>query len=148
MASNVRRTPPAAGSNRWKDEFPPGQLTLNFELGLPERFSSLREYIAFRVHEQRLHAGTLAGKMDLSPSLLSRKLNQPEGESNRFNCDDLEAYIAASGDVMAVVEYLAAKFSPGVDEARRTRALARVEALVPELERALSLLRGEGNASR
>jgi hypothetical protein len=141
MASTVRRSPAVRGGNGWQDELPPSQLTLSFEPSLPERFKSLREFVAFRVQEQRLHAATLASRMDLSPSVLSRKLNQPEAESHRLNCDDLEAYIAASGDLMPVIEYLASKFSPGGDAARKARVLSRVESLAVELERAMATLR-------
>lgn len=148
MASTVRRSPASAGGNGWQTALPQQQLTLSFEPGLPERFASLREYVAFRVQEQRLHAASLAAKMDLSPSVLSRKLNQPEGDSNRLTCDDLERYIAATGDLSAVLEYLAAKFGAGGDEARRTRAIARVEALMPELQRALALLMEGRDAPR
>lgn len=141
MASTVRRSTAVRGGNGWQDELPPSQLTLNFEPSLPERFKSLREFVAFRVQEQRLHAATLASKMDLSPSVLSRKLNQPEAESHRLNCDDLGAYIAATGDLMPVIEYLASKFSPGGDASRKARALARVESLTAELERTLASFR-------
>lgn len=107
------------------------QLTLNFEPSLPERFTSLRAYVAFRVQEQRLHAQKLAGEMDLSPSVLSRKLNQPDGDNQRLNCDDLEAYIRVSGDT-APIEYLAAKYLDS-DSMRRNRVLARMESMLPEL---------------
>jgi hypothetical protein len=107
------------------------QLTLNFEPSLPERFTSLRAYVAFRVQEQRLNAHKLAGDMDLSPSVLSRKLNQPDGDTQRLNCDDLEAYIRASGDT-APIEYLAAKYLDS-DASRRSRVLARMESMLPEL---------------
>lgn len=115
------------------------QLTLNFEPSLPERFSTLRAYVAFRVQEQRLHAASLAADMDLSPSTLSRKLNQPEGDSQRFNCDDLEAYIATTKDI-AVIEYLVAKFMDSPD-ARKTRALARFETLLAEAQQQIATLR-------
>jgi hypothetical protein len=108
------------------------QFTFDFEPSLPERFASLRSYVAFRVQEQRLNAAGLAGKMDLSPSVLSRKLNQPDGDTQRFNVDDLEGYIKATGDVQSVIEYLAAKYLDS-EESRRTRALARVETLLAEL---------------
>ncbi len=107
------------------------QMTLNFEPSLPERFTTLRAYVAFRVQEQRLNAHRLSSDMDLSPSVLSRKLNQPEGDSQRLNCDDLENYIRVTGDT-APLEYLAAKFldSP---EARRTRAISQLESMLPQL---------------
>lgn len=108
------------------------QFTFDFEPSLPERFASLRAYVAFRVQEQRLNAAGLAGKMDLSPSVLSRKLNQPEGDTQRFNVDDLEGYIKATSDVQSVIEYLAAKYLDS-EESRRTRALAHVETLLAEL---------------
>lgn len=117
------------------------QLTLNFEPSLPERFKSLREFIAYRIQEQRLHAATLASKMDLSPSILSRKLNQPAGDTQRFNLEDLESYIAETKDISAI-EYLAAKFMDSAD-ARKVRAIAKVEILAAELERTLASLRAD-----
>jgi hypothetical protein len=116
------------------------QLTLDFEPSLPEQFSSLRAYVGFRVQEQRLNAATLAAKMDLSPSVLSRKLNQPEADTQRFNCDDLEAYIKATGDVNSVVSYLAAKYMDD-PAARKTRLLNKVESMVPDLLAAIASLK-------
>jgi hypothetical protein len=116
------------------------QLTLNFEPSLPEQWKSLRAYIAFRVQEQRLNAASLAGKMDLSPSVLSRKLNQPEGDTQRFNCDDLEAYIAATNDIASVMEYLAAKYMEN-EPARKARVLSKVEGMLPDLLAALASLK-------
>ncbi len=115
------------------------QLTLNFEPSLPERFRSLREFIAFRIHEQRINATALAGKMDLSPSVLSRKLNQPEGDTQRFNLEDLEHYIAETKDI-SPIEYLAAKYMD-TSEARKVRAIARLETLGEELARQLASLK-------
>lgn len=141
MANSVRRMPSSSGGNGWQNELPPSQLTLSFEPELPERFATLREYVAYRVQEQRIHAQTLAAKMDLSPSVLSRKLNQNDGDSNRLTCDDLERYINATGDVMAVIEYLAAKYSPGGDDARKARLLGNAEKLFAELAAVLPMLK-------
>lgn len=116
------------------------QLTLDFEPALPEQFPTLRGYVAFRVQEQRLNAIKLAGQMDLSPSVLSRKLHQPDGDSQRLNCDDLEGYIRASGDVASVIAYLAAKYMDD-PTAKKTRLLNRVEGLVPELLAAIASLK-------
>ena len=119
---------------------PTPQLTFNFEPSLPERFKSLRAYIAFRVQEQRLNAAGLAGKMDLSPSVLSRKLNQPDGDNQRLNVDDLEAYIHATGDASSVIEYLAAKYMDN-DVARKERVLSKVEHMLPDLLAAIASLK-------
>lgn len=116
------------------------QLTLNFEPALPERFRTLREYLAHRVTVQTKPAKSIAADMDMSPSMLSRKLNPGDGDTQRFNVDDLEHYLSASGDCSAVIEYLAAKYLQG-DDARKARAIARVESLAKDLERALSVLK-------
>ena len=117
----------------------PTQYTLNFEPTLPERFRTLREYIAHRVQVQAKPAKTIAGDMDMSPSTLSRKLSPGEGDTQRFNVDDLEAYISTTGDTSAI-EYLAAKYLQS-DTVRSARAIARVEALSSELAAALASLR-------
>lgn len=108
------------------------QLTLNFEAALPERFPSLRAYLAHRVSVQHKSAKVIAADMDMSPSTLSRKLNPSEGDTQRFNLDDLEGYIASSGDVNSVIEYLAAKYMDN-DAARKARVLSKVEGMLPEL---------------
>lgn len=122
------------------------QLTLDFEPALAERFPTLRQYINHRLMVQTKPAKVVAAEMDLSPSTLSRKLtagvHPDDKDTQRFNTEDLEGYLAATGDVMAVIEYLAAKYSPGGDDARRMRAIARVETLAADLERTLATLRG------
>lgn len=118
----------------------PSQLTLNFEPALPERFSTLREYIAHRVQVQAKPAKTLAADMDMSPSTLSRKLSPGENDTQRFNVDDLEAYMRESKDFSAI-EYLAAKYLHS-DEHRQARTIARIEALATEFNRALASLKG------
>jgi hypothetical protein len=52
------------------------QLTLNFEKGLADAWSSCREYVAYRVHHQGKPQKVVAADMDYSPSDLSRKLAQ------------------------------------------------------------------------
>jgi hypothetical protein len=143
MARSVQRQRAAAGGNGWQSDLPASQLTLNFEPSLPELHPSLREFVAFRITLKKLHAATLAGHMDLSPTTLSRKLNQKDGDANRFNVDDLEAYLATHPEeVIPVCEYLAAKFSPGAEERQRSRALATLAAL--GVLKAIAPLRGEG----
>lgn len=115
------------------------QMTLNFEPTLPERFPSLREYIAHRVQVQAKPAKTIAGDMDMSPSTLSRKLAPGDGDTQRFNCDDLELYIQKTGDT-AAIEYLAAKYLQS-DQQRSVRAIARVEALAAEMSSALASMK-------
>lgn len=118
----------------------PSQLTLSFEPALPDRFPSLRQYIAHRANINQKSAKSIAADMDMAPSLLSRKLNPSDGDTQRFNVDDLESYLRSSGDAPAVIEYLAAKFMDS-PEARRARALTKVEGMVPEIMAALAALK-------
>lgn len=116
------------------------QFTLNFEPSLPERWDTLRSYIAHRSQLQKKTMKVIAADMDISPSTLTRKLNPAEGDTQRFNCDDLEGYIQSTGDVQSVIEYLAAKYADN-DEARKVRTLAKVESMLPELAALLSSLK-------
>lgn len=115
-------------------------MTFNFEPSLPERFPSLRAYIAHRAPLLNKSQKVVAADMDMSPSTLSRKLNPSEGDTQRFNVDDLEAYIASTGEAAAVIEYLAAKYMDSA-EARKARVLSKVEGLLPELMRALETMK-------
>ena len=118
----------------------PPQMTFNFEPGLPDRFPTLREYIAHRASLQTKLAKVIACDMDMSPSTLSRKLNPTDGDTQRFNVDDLEGYIKSTGDVGSVIEYLVAKYMDS-PEARRMRTLTRLESMVPELLASIEQLR-------
>ncbi len=118
----------------------PSQLTMNFEPSLPDRFPTLRAYIAHRAPLQNKSAKVIAADMDMSPSTLSRKLNPADGDTQRFNLDDMEAYLESTGDAAAVIEYLVAKYMDS-DDARRVRAISRVEQLSGELTRALATLK-------
>ena len=119
----------------------PSQLTLSFEPSLPERFPTLRSYVAHRTPLLAKSAKVIAADMDMSPSTLSRKLNPSDGDTQRFNLDDLEAYLESTGDAPAVIEYLAAKYMDSPD-ARKARALSKVERLAEELSAAMALLKG------
>ena len=118
---------------------PDAQLTLNFEPSLPEKYRTLRDYIAHRVQVQQKPAKTIAGDMDMSPSMLSRKLTPGDGDTQRFNVDDLENYITVTGDT-ACIEYLASKYLCS-DTSRKVRAIARVESLATELAAALERIK-------
>jgi hypothetical protein len=119
----------------------PPQLTLSFEPSLPERFESLRAYVAHRATVQQKSMKVIAADMDVSPSTLSRKLNPGDGDTQRFNLDDLEGYLRSTEDASAVIEYLAAKYLHSPED-RKARALARVEVLSTELAGVIAELKG------
>ena len=128
-------TPPRAA--------PVSQLTLNLEPSVVDRWPTLRQYLGHRVDEQTKTAKQIAADMDIAPSTLSKKLNKED--SNRFTIDNLEEYLDSTGDVQAVIEYLATKYAPGGDDARRARALSRLESLANTLDREIKGLK-EGHA--
>jgi len=116
------------------------QMTLNFEPSLPDRFPTLRAYIAHRTPLLHKSAKVVAADMDMSPSLLSRKLNPTEGDTQRFNLDDLEGWIASTGEAAAVIEYLAAKFMD-TPAARRERLLSSAERTIAEAAAVIAALK-------
>lgn len=116
------------------------QFTLQFEPLLPERFPSLRAFIAYRAQAVAKSIKVQAADMDIAPSTLSRKLHPAEGDTQRFNVDDLEAWIQSTGDCEAVVEFLASKYMDS-DDAKRARVIAKVEKLSDELAQALALIK-------
>jgi len=108
------------------------QLTLDFQPTLPERFASLREFVAHRSVVVAKHLKVQAAEMDLAPSTLSRKLNPADGDTQRFNLDDLESWIKSTGDASAVIEYLAAKYLD-TDGAKQARMVRNAEKLMADL---------------
>lgn len=85
------------------------QLTLNFDAGLVNSYSSCREFVAARVHQQGRSQKVIAADMDYSPSDLSRKLAQNPEDSRRFTLDDLEKFMDVTGDTQPVI-YLVEKY--------------------------------------
>jgi hypothetical protein len=116
-------------------DVPISQLTLSLEPSLPEKFDTLLAYIAHRIDVQVEPAKTIAAKMDLSPSVLSRKLHPGDSDTQRFNLDDLEDYLRVTGDASAIIEYIAAKYLGGGDEARKARMIAQAGDLAAQLAR-------------
>lgn len=121
------------------------QLTLNFQPELPERFPTLRSFVAHRASVVAKPQKVQASDMDMAPSMLSRKLNPSEGDTQRFNCDDLEGWLHSTGDAAAVIDYLAAKYLDS-DDARQARLLNRVEGMLPDLVAVLASLKGRASA--
>ena len=117
------------------------QLTMSFDPGLPERFGTLRAFVAHRANVTQKALKAQAADMDIGPSTLSRKLNPSDGDTQRFNLDDLEQWLGSTGEVSAVIEYLSAKYLDN-DTQRQARVLARVETMLPELAQLVAALKG------
>lgn len=118
----------------------PSQMTLSFEPALPDRFPTLRQFVAHRAAVTQKSLKSQAADLDMAPSTLTRKLNPADGDTQRLNVDDLEDWIKSTGEAAAVIEYLAAKFMD-TPEARRARLLSKLEGIVPELLASLASLK-------
>ena len=118
------------------------QLTLNFDPALHERFPTLRSFVAYRAQAGVSKPMKVqAADMDMAPSTLSRKLHPGEGDTQRFNLDDLEAWLHSTGDAAAVVEYLASKYLEN-DEQRDQCRKARIDSLLELLTAELAADKG------
>lgn len=118
------------------------QLTLNFDPALHERFPTLRSFVAYRAQAGVSKPMKVqAADMDMAPSTLSRKLHPGEGDTQRFNLDDLDAWLHSTGDAAAVVEYLASKYLEN-DEQRDQRRKARIDSLLELLTAELAADKG------
>lgn len=103
------------------------QITLSFEKGIAACYGTCREYIAGQIHKQGRPQKAIAADMDYSPSHLSRKCSQSPDDSMKFTLDDLERFIAVTGDVTPVL-YLVEKFLTDHDRIAELEAeLARLK---------------------
>ena len=81
------------------------QLTLEFEPGITERYSNLRECVTACVYARGLKR--VAVDLDKAPGNLSRELG---GDSDRhFSIEALERYIQTQGDMTPIL-YLIARY--------------------------------------
>lgn len=107
------------------------QMTLDFQPGLAERHASALDCVRECVYTQRNPLKTIAADMDLSQSELSRKLSGNSDDSRRFTLDDLERFIAETGDVTPIY-YLVEKYLED-DSVKQQRAMAELVKMAPQL---------------
>ena len=103
------------------------QLTLEFEPGLTERYSNLRECVTACIYSRGLKR--VAMDLDKAPGNLSRELG---GDSDRhFSVEALERYIQTQGDLTPIY-YLIARYMG--DQAQSEAAtMRRVEDLMGQV---------------
>lgn len=105
------------------------QLTLPLELSLAAEHRSLRDCIAACIYARGV--ARVASKIDFSPSHLSEALAGGGERGRKFGVDDLEEYVARTGDKTPIL-YLVAKYL-GDPEARRAEALSRLAAIADQV---------------
>lgn len=107
------------------------QLKLDFDAGITEQFRSLKQVVAAVVYGYRGGLGAVAVACDVSPSTLSRMLNENEDDPRHLPLDFLPLVIEVTGDLRPL-QWLAAKFLPD-DKTRRDAAVSNIEAMIPQL---------------
>jgi hypothetical protein len=107
------------------------QMSIDFEPGLAERHQSALDCVRECAYTHKHPLKTLAADMDMSQSELSRKLAHNPDDPRRFTLDDLERFIAATGDVTPIY-YLIEKYIEDAD-LRQRRALSELANLAPQL---------------
>lgn len=111
-----------------------GQLALNFEPGLAQRYRDLRECFASCVYGRGL--GRVAAALDVAPSNLSAALS---GDRN-LDIAWVERYMAEFGDTTPAL-YLAARWLQDAGTLQK-QAMAAIPGLVAELSRLAELAKG------
>jgi hypothetical protein len=117
------------------------QLKMDFEPGINEQFRTLKQCVAACVYGYRGGLGSVAAACDVSPSALSRMLNDNEDDPRHLPIDFLTKIIETTGDIRPL-QWLGGKFIPDEDT-RRDMALARIEQLLPGLVSDLAEIRGK-----
>ena len=112
-----------------------GQLVLDFEPGLTERYSSARDVVATGVYQRGLKR--IAIELDMAPSNLSVQLS--DDPSRHFSLDSAERYMERTGDFTPIY-YWVEKFH-GDKRNTKQAALEQIQALGPEF---LALLKKAG----
>jgi hypothetical protein len=110
------------------------QFTLDFQAGLTERFPRWRDTLVHAVYSSRLGLNGVAGKLDLSPSDLSKRLSETE-EPRPLRDGDILGIIEATNDFTPIY-WLLERFLKDPD-AKMHEARARIPALVAALEATL-----------
>lgn len=119
-----------------------GQLSLQLEPGLSQKFRSLRRVTAQVVYQHGLDRCAIAA--DESPGNFSKALGDREkGDTaaRRFDLDALEAVLDETGDFTPIY-YLIDKYLQN-DQARRDEAIQKLGSMLPQLT---SLLKQAGVA--
>lgn len=108
-------------------EATPRQLTLEYEPGLLDRFSCLRDSVAAGVYQRGLKR--VAGDLDMAPGNLSVALG--DDGVRHFSIDALERYIQTQNDLTPIY-YLIARYMGNQAQAEAA-TMKRLESLLSEV---------------
>lgn len=113
------------------------QVEINFESGLPEQFPNFRDVVKAAVYGCGRPFKSVAADMDMTSSELSRKLGDNPNDPVHFPLHMLPDLIRATGDKRPVY-WLVETFLEDEDT-RRSRAVAQIGDLLPQLQALLKM---------
>jgi hypothetical protein len=108
------------------------QFEINFEAGLAEQFPEFRDVVKASVYSCGRPFKSVAADLDMSVSELSRKLADNPNDPVHFPLHRLPDLVRATGD-RRLIYWLIESFLEDPSH-RRQHALAKIEALLPELQ--------------
>ncbi|MGE0521391.1 MAG: phage regulatory CII family protein [Candidatus Binatia bacterium] len=114
------------------------QLTLELNLGLLQRYRTLRECVHHTALDYPRGMKALAAECDLSESELSRRLNPTDGDKRSCDVDLAVTIMEVTGDLRPL-HWLIAKFIPSEQDRRQ----AAVDTLAQMLSMWYDLVRPE-----
>jgi hypothetical protein len=113
----------------------PRQYTFDFEAGLTERFKTWESVLAAAVYGSRKGLNAVAAELDMSPSELTRRLNQDSDDPRPLRTVDAVRIIAATEDKRPV--YWLIETFLNDPETMRQEALSRLPALLEAVQKTL-----------
>lgn len=122
------------------------QLSIDFEPALTEQFRTLKQCVAAVVYGSRLGLGGVASHCDLSPSVLSRMLNENEDDPRHLPMDLLDKIIETTRDYRPI-QWLAAKHIPS-EEVRARAAVSQLESVLPQITAALAVIQRQQKGNK
>ena len=115
-------------------------MKMQLEFKFERKFDSLKEVIVHSVFASSVPIKTLAGRLDHSPSNLSRRLSLANGEGEPcLSVEDLEGILEATGDYMPIY-YLIEKFIQR-DQEKLLMEFQEFKKKLPELEKLIKRLK-------
>jgi hypothetical protein len=113
------------------------QVEINFESGLTEQFPAFRDMVKAAVYGCGRPFKVVAADMDMTSSELSRKLGDNPNDPVHFPLHLLPELIKATGDKRPIY-WLVESFLEDED-IRRSRAMAQIGDLLPQLQALLKV---------
>ncbi len=117
------------------------QVEINFEAGLTDQFPEFRDVVKASVYSCGRAFKSVAADLDMTSSELSRKLADNPSDPVNFPLHLLPALIRATNDKRPVY-WLIETFLED-DDTKRTRAVAQLSDMLPQLQ---ALLKSAGGS--